>query len=188
MVKNRVKEIIFKKLYHDLSKCEIISYTDSIWIINREKKYWYLRYSISDECGDLWWRYDFFDHFFFMFCLKRDEYEPIICEWAEEVLNFKVDEPVDQLTSFHGFVDEVINYKVIMPTNRVLPPSSKVEEVLNYEVSTSHYMNTSKLIAVNEVLNSYVPKPSITDCHNWVEDVLKYKSEQVAENSDGGIR
>jgi hypothetical protein len=166
MVKNRVKEIIFKKLYHDLSKCEIISYTDSIWIINREKKYWYLRYSISDKCGDLWWRYDFFDHFFFMFCLKRDEYEPIICEWAEEVLN----------------------YKVIMPTNRVLPPSSKVEEVLNYKVSITHYTNVSKLIYVNEVLNSYVPKPSITDCHNWVEDVLKYKSEHATENSDGGIR
>jgi hypothetical protein len=185
MVKNRVKEIIFKKLYHDLSKCEIISYIDSIWVINREKKYWYLR---LNKCGELWWRYDFFDHFFFMFCLKLDEYEPIICEWAEEVLNFKVDESVNQLTSFHGFVDEVIDYKVIMPTNRVLPPSSKVEEVLNYEVSTSHYMNTSKIITVNEVLNSYVPKPSITDCHKLVEDVLKHKSEHATENSDGGIR
>ena len=57
----RLKQIIFKKLYNDLSNVEIISYNDSIWFINRENKYWYFEYT---SVGLLWWRFDFFKDFF----------------------------------------------------------------------------------------------------------------------------
>ena len=59
---NRIKEVIFKKLYKDLSKTEIIPYQNGIWFIDREKKYWYLEYKKNGDlyCGcqlvGYWWK------------------------------------------------------------------------------------------------------------------------------------
>mgnify|MGYP003348120386 CR=1 FL=1 len=61
ITESRIKELIFKKLYQDLSNAEIIPYEGSLWFVDRENKYWYLEYVKS---GDLWWRYDFFNNFF----------------------------------------------------------------------------------------------------------------------------
>ena len=87
----KLKEIIFNKLYEDLKHVEIIPYYNDIWFIDRENKYWYLRYQKS---GDLWWRWEFFNSFFKLFSAERDEYEWVIAEWVEEVLNCKVETPI----------------------------------------------------------------------------------------------
>ena len=87
-VNERLKNSIKKKLTRDLSHAEIILDDDgTIWFIDRENNYWYLELKKS---GNLWWRWKFFSEFFHFFSMERSEYEPIIAEWAEEVLNFKV--------------------------------------------------------------------------------------------------
>jgi hypothetical protein len=102
----RLKKIIFNKLYEDLKNAEIIPYKDSIWFIDREKKYWYLEY---EKSGKLWWRYDFFTNFFRLFSMERSEYERVIADWVEEVLNFKVDTThVIEFVLFN-VVEEVLN-------------------------------------------------------------------------------
>jgi hypothetical protein len=84
----RLKRIIFKKLDQDLGHAEIIVDDDkSIWFIDRTNKYWYLELK---KTGHLWWRYQFFEDFFPLFGMEREEYEPVIAEWVEEVLNRKV--------------------------------------------------------------------------------------------------
>jgi hypothetical protein len=84
----RLKRIIFKKLDQDLGQAEIIVDDDkSIWFIDRTNKYWYLELK---KTGHLWWRYQFFEDFFPLFGMEREEYEPVIAEWVEEVLNRKV--------------------------------------------------------------------------------------------------
>jgi hypothetical protein len=83
----RIKKRIFDKLYNDLKDVEIIDCGNSIWFVDRDKEYWYLEY---DKSGDLWWRYLFFDNFFLLFSMERSEYEQVIAEWVEEVLNCKV--------------------------------------------------------------------------------------------------
>ena len=84
----RLKRIIFKKLDQDLGQAEIIvDDNKSIWFIDRANKYWYLELRSS---GTLWWRYSFFRDFFPLFGLERIEYEPVIAEWVEEVLNKKL--------------------------------------------------------------------------------------------------
>jgi len=83
----RLKKRIFDKLYEDLKHAEIIDCGDSIWIVDRDKEYWFLEY---EKSGDLWWRYQFFDNFFLLFSMERSKYERVISEWVEEVLNCKV--------------------------------------------------------------------------------------------------
>ena len=84
----RLKKRIFDKLYEDLKHAEIIDCGSSIWFIDRDKEYWYLEY---EKNGTLWWRYDFFTNFFLLFSMERSNYERVIAEWVEEVLNYKVD-------------------------------------------------------------------------------------------------
>jgi hypothetical protein len=84
---DRLKKIIFDKLYMNLSKAEVIERKGNIWFIDREEKYWYLVYENS---GTLRFRYKFFTDFFHLFSMSPNEFEPIIIEWVEEVLNRKV--------------------------------------------------------------------------------------------------
>jgi hypothetical protein len=91
----RLKKRVFDKLYNDLKHAEIIDCGDSIWVVDREKEYCYLKY---EKSGDLWWRYKFFNNFFLLFSMERSQYERVIAEWVEEVLNCKVG-----TTSFYGF-------------------------------------------------------------------------------------
>ena len=127
----KLKKIIFKKLYEDLSGVEIIHHEDSIWFIDRDKKFWYLEYQNG---GELYWRYPFFGDFFNLFSMEIDEYEQVISDWVEEVLNCKVVTPC-------------------FPTSRV---KAKVEEVLNCKVVTSKQIRFSNPILVEKVLNSNV--------------------------------
>jgi hypothetical protein len=84
---DKLKKIIFDKLYMNLSDAEVIECNGSTFIIDREEKYWYIE---CENSGKLWWRYDFFEDFFLLFSIGKSEYKPIITEWVEEVLNCKV--------------------------------------------------------------------------------------------------
>ena len=88
MVSSRLKDIIFKKLYSDLSRVEIIHYKTYIWFIDREDKCWYFRYDKSD--GTLLWKYGFFSNFFTLFTMCDSEFTHILSSWVEDVLNCKV--------------------------------------------------------------------------------------------------
>ena len=107
MVSERLKQLIFKQLYKELGKVEIIPYKNSIWFIDRENKYWFFEY--NDEY--LWWRYNFFPSFFSVFSLEREDYEPILSSWVEEVLNHKVSTTSFEKTVFPNEIDEVLNQK-----------------------------------------------------------------------------
>jgi hypothetical protein len=152
-VNDRLKKIIFKKLYNDLSHVEIIPYDGSIWFIDRDKKYWYLQLRNN---GLLWWRWDFFEFFFRIFSMEHIEYEPIISEWVEEVLNHKVD------TTYHGRqlhpdrVEEVLNHKVDTTCSAMMPRLPRLEAVLNHKVDTTNAWTRLPKGLVEEVLNHKV--------------------------------
>ena len=103
---DKLREIIFKKLYSDLYDAEIIDFDNRIWFIDREKKYWYLEYNKS---GVLWWRYDFFTNFFKLFSIEEFEFEPIISDWVEEVLNCEVTTTLQARFQEDYKVEEVLN-------------------------------------------------------------------------------
>jgi hypothetical protein len=130
MITDKFKRTIFDKLSEDLSHVEIISYHDSFWFINREKKYWYLEFKSS---GELYWRWHFFIEFFELFTMERNQFEPIISEWVEKVLN-------------HELITTEINIG-----NHV-----GIEEVLNGGVKTSYRANKDGFLV------SYILKKSVT--------------------------
>ena len=154
MTQERLKQIIFKKLYQDLSKAEIIPYEGNLWFIDRENKYWFLEYKKN---GNLWWRYDFFEDFFFMFSLKREDYEVIICEWVEEVLNCKVITSTHVYPRHHRMVEEVLDYKVNALVGIIKGNDIRMEDMLNYKVTESHPHQPLSEERVRKVLSSVGP-------------------------------
>ena len=171
MVSDRLKQVIFKKLYMDLKGVEIIPYNNSIYFIDREKKYWYFEY---EKNGELWWRYDFFSNFFRLFSLKPNDYSIIMGEWVEEVLNCKVSSTSMPKAVYSTTVEEVLNHKVSSTKKRISLRNFRVEEVLNHKVSSTHRGELFLHIAVEEILNCRVSlKNGLgTDGKDIVEEVL----------------
>ena len=155
---SKLKEIIFKKLDSDLSHVEIILHTDeSIWFIDREETYWYLEF---EKSGNLWWRLPFFSKFFILFSIERSEYESIISEWVEYVLNRKVVSTCPVRNQNFPMVEYVLNRKVVSTAIMEGAYSSAVENVLNRKVVTSQCrpMRSNRLMEeiLNEVLNNNI--------------------------------
>ena len=130
MVSDRLKDIIFKKLYKELSKVEIIPYKESVYFIDRDNKYWYFEY---EKDGKLWYRYDFFISFFVLFSLEWYEYEKVMGEWVEEVLNCRVTTISSLFNLYSNPVKEVLNCKVTTISAAREYVGKRVEEVLGHK-------------------------------------------------------
>jgi hypothetical protein len=131
MVSCRLKGIIEKRLYEDLSHVEIIEREGEIWFIDREEKFWYFMYNKSN--GEMWWRYSFFTPFFSLFSLPSDDFTFILSSWVEEVLNHKVATTKKIHVTLNTVVEKVLSYK-INRTGGAFYNTTCVEEVLNNEV------------------------------------------------------
>jgi hypothetical protein len=127
-IDDRLKKFIFKKLAKDLSHVEVIPYEGDIWFIDRDNKFWYLKLKKN---GDLWWRYVFFGQFFKAFSLQRDDYDPIIAEWVEQVLKRKVDTTSAHQSRFQSLVEQVLKRKVDTTAQSGGEQLRQVEQVLN---------------------------------------------------------
>jgi hypothetical protein len=171
---DKLKKLIFNKLYNDLSHVEIIHFNDSIWFIDRKTKYWYFEFL---KPGFLWWRYNFFKNYFDLFSLNIEEYEPLLTEWVEEVLNYKVNTTYQIDSSNQYQVEEVLNYKVNTTNAITFPKRTNVEEVLNYKVNTTNHRSWKAELTVEEVLNCKVniTTPDAASYLNRVEEALNCK-------------
>jgi hypothetical protein len=149
----RLKRIIFKKLDQDLGHAEIIvDDNKSIWFIDRANKYWYLELRSS---GTLWWRYTFFNDFFPLFGMVREEYEPVIAEWVEEVLNSRVDTTLAMNFAFPPGVEEALKRGVSSTQRNHMNDCDEMEEALKREVySTQCNVGLQGSRPVEEVLES----------------------------------
>ena len=162
----RLKNIIFRKLNDELSKVEIIlAENKSIWFINRANKYWYFE---LEKSGKLWWRYEFFTNFFPLFCLEIDEFQPLLSEWVEGILNRGVSSTSNPGANAYDQVEGILNSGVsatgdlgmerISTVESILnhgyrKGSRKVDEVLNHKVVTTEYCGIIPSYDLEEVLN-----------------------------------
>jgi len=112
MVNDKLKKLIFYRLFEDLKKIEVIPYDDSVWFIDRENEYWYFEYV---KTGILYYRYTYFDSFFRLFSMEPKEYQWVISEWVEEVLNCKVKTPTEYVDNVSTRIKRVLNYEVKTP-------------------------------------------------------------------------
>jgi hypothetical protein len=131
----RLKRIIFKKLDQDLGQAEIIvDDNKSIWFIDRANKFWYLELRSS---GTLWWRYSFFRDFFPLFGMERQEYEPVIAEWVEEVLKREVSSTGGTRLGLVEEVEEILKREVFSTLQSKIDYQNQVEDVLKRGVSST---------------------------------------------------
>ena len=180
MVSDRLKKIIFRKLYDDLSHVEIISFRNSIWFIDRGEKYWYFE---LQKDGTLWWRYQFFSDFFILFSLERDDYQSILAQWVEEVLNSRVHTTARARCGNGGRAEEVLNSRVHTTGYTLSEGFGRVEEALNSRVDRTPFDMAVQTAEVEEVLNSRV---NTTVAMNFrqeptVEEVLNSRVSQSKE-------
>ena len=174
-INDKFKKLIFDKLYRDLSHVEIILHdNNSIWFIDRKEKYWYLE---LEKDGRLWWRWTFFSNFFHLFSMELSDFEPIISEWVEEVLNSKVVSTRAFLSLDSFLVEEVLNSKVVSTDGSARPKDMRVEEVLNSKVVSTSTSAFFLSLRVEEVLNSKVVStiPTNGPEGSEVEDALNSK-------------
>jgi hypothetical protein len=169
----RLKRIIFKKLDQDLGHAEIIvDDNKSIWFIDRANKYWYLELRSS---GTLWWRYTFFNDFFPLFGMLREEYEPLIAEWVEEVLKRGVSSTSGSSRWMKSPVEEVLKHEVFSTLQSKIAYQNQVGEVLNSRVDTTLAMNFAFPPGVEEALKrgvSSTQRNHMNDCDE-MEEALK---------------
>jgi hypothetical protein len=169
----RLKRIIFKKLDQDLGHAEIIvDDNKSIWFIDRANKYWYLELRSS---GTLWWRYTFFNDFFPLFGMVREEYEPVIAEWVEEVLKRGVSSTLTDILMELRTMEEVFNREVSSTLQSKIAYQNQLGEVLNSRVDTTLAMNFAFPPGVEEALKrgvSSTQRNHMNDCDE-LEEALK---------------
>ncbi len=188
MVTDKLKGMIFKKLYDDLSHVEIIPYNDSIWFVDRKEQYWYFE---LNQSGKLWWRYGFFESFFSLFSLNMEIYMEIISEWVEEVLNSNVNASCFKMDGYREEVGDVLTNTV--NTSMGIHRRPMVEVIINHLENIEHNIfselhdsvNVSEKWRVNEVLSHQVTETSWIDNGQTrlVGDVLKYKVRVTAHDN-----
>jgi hypothetical protein len=176
---SRLKKIIFKKLNRDLEKCEIIfAENQSIWFIDRASKYWYFE---LEKSGKLWWRYEFFTDFFIIFDLENKDFQPILSQWVEGILNRGV---ASSNLLDHGAVQRVerlLNSEVITSVEVGLAGNGVTEGVLNHG-----YRKGSR--KVEEVLNSKINEidgGELFEESKVVEDILNHKVVSISHPNKG---
>ena len=171
MITDKFKRTIFDKLTDDLSHVELIFYNDSLWFINREKKYWYLD---LEKSGKLYWRWQFFTNFFSPFTMERNEYEPLIKEWVESALNCGVTTTVNKDSIAGWTVESALNCGVTTTQIGTIKKLKWVESALNCGVTTTLLMKFHQKLLVESALNCGVTTtvPSKLSVAIKVESVL----------------
>jgi len=130
----------------------------------------------------LYWRYDFFLNFFSLFSFEREEFEPILAEWVEEVLNRKVDATHLNNCFFQNWVEEVLNCKVDEIYTEIYNLTPLVEEVLNCKVDS---MIGGRPWWVEQVLNCKINKTISLNHPDYpnVENALSLKLNEIQQRS-----
>ena len=196
-----LKKIVFKKLNQDLSKVEIIvSENKSIWFIDRANKYWYFE---LEKSGKLWWRYEFFTDFFTLFCLEVNEFQPLLSEWVEGILNRGVSATGDLGMERIATVEKIFDSNVNMTTRSghrlhstvegilnhgYRKGSRKVDEVLNHKVSITEYCGIIPNYDLEEVLNREINEldgGELFEESKVVEYILNHKIVSVSPPNEG---
>ena len=163
-----LKKIVFRKLNQDLSKVEIIlSENQSIWFIDRANKYWYFE---LEKSGKLWWRYEFFTNFFPLFCLEIDEFQPLLSEWVEGILNRGVS-ATHYVAGWCGHpVEGILNRGVSATGDLGMERIATVEKIFDSNVNMTTRSGHRLHSTVESILNHGYRKGS-----RKVDEVLNHK-------------
>ncbi len=84
MIDDIVKQSIFNLIIDDMPNASILDLGQSIWIIDKEKRYWYFEYQVDTK--NLWWRLDFFEPYLEPFGINHPRFSFIFGEFFNHYL------------------------------------------------------------------------------------------------------
>jgi hypothetical protein len=187
MFSDRLKKLIVEYLLKDLMPVEIIYYKDSIWFIDRERRYWYFEYHKEDK--HLWWRWSHFQSALTMFSLNGEEHQYLFGELVNMILNKKqkletkypdkVFKTVGSILNFKEEVKEVLNFEVNTTGVRYFNGEWRVDEALNCEVKKTLSGGAKKSMEAHKVLDHEVETINdiISGRPNQVDEILNHEVE-----------
>ena len=169
----KLKKLIFYKLYENLKHVEVIPYKENIWFIDREQKCWYFVYEKNNK--HLWWYYHYFCNYFNCFSLERSDAEYVMSRWVEEVLNSMVNTTGFNYHRTTSQMEEVLNSMVDTTDENNGPHSDWVRDVLNSRVDNTRFVKANLDFHVEEVLSSTVDTTEFgpVAAEDLMEKVLK---------------
>ena len=154
-----------------------------------------------EKSGKLWWRYEFFTDFFIIFCLEVNEFQPILSEWVEGILNRGVsatgDLGMERIATVEKIFDSNVNmtrylytrsgHRLHSTVEGILnhgyrKGSRKVDEVLNHKVVTTEYCGIISSCDLEEVLNREINEldgGELLD-NSTLEKVLNHKVVSIS--------
>jgi len=172
MISDRTKQFIFNNLIQDLSNVEMIRHDESLWFIDREKKYWYLELV---KTGKLYWRYQFFTEFFEMYSIERIVYEPIIREFVELVLNNRITTTAAAERNSKKRLEDALNSGNPPFLIAGSIPNTSMDLVLDNGITSTHEIAGLSNDIVDSVLNNGITSTEVefgVFRNEIVEDVL----------------
>jgi len=184
---------VIEKLIKSIMSAEIIKFKDSIWFIDREKKFWFFEFDKGSK--HLWWRWHHFTSELKIFSINEESenaryifielFSKIIKRkkfieskygvnllTVSDVMNFYIQENIKQ--------DD--NSKIETGTREV--PRVGMEEILNQEVKTADLSMDIFGDLVEDVLDQEVVE---TVDKGWyfdkqIDEVLSHEVETTSEN------
>ena len=101
----RLQKLIYDKLIDDLSGVIYHPHGRDLWFINFETKEWYFQYS---NTGQLWYNQIFFKSYFTIFSLYGSDYQKILKNWFENVVNLPVNVIMRKNSNMDYYIDGIM--------------------------------------------------------------------------------
>lgn len=127
MIDEIVKQSIFNLLFDDMDGAEVIDLGKSIWVINKETRYWYFEYQTDTK--NLWWRYDFFLSYLSPFGMNKVCYQDIFSEFFNYFLNQKEFDSTEVKKLCEGDFVSIIEIDQVLSDDREL--NIKMKQILD---------------------------------------------------------
>lgn len=101
----KLQKLIYDKLVDDLSGVIYHPYGRDLWFINFETKEWYFQYT---NTGQLWYNQIFFKSYFTIFSLYGSDYQKILKNWFENVINLPVNVIMRKNSNMDYYIDGIM--------------------------------------------------------------------------------
>ena len=130
IVCKKLKKIIFKRLFECLSVKIYYPYGKDLWIIDLDKREWYLHYNSE---GKLNYNHKFFDNFFHFFSLNQKSYQILLKNWFEQGTGYQINQTSRRGLDISYYIDGITrgNTKKWLINERYGFPYSVVKQFLD---------------------------------------------------------
>jgi len=148
LMEYKTKEYLW---YTDTPEKPFIYSEGSVWLINPETKEWFLEIK---KTGDMNYFYDKFDNFHIYLNMKRSEFEMVLKNWVEDILEKKIYSTTETWMSYQSIIKKISNKNVVKYELEYVSYKEDIADVLEKGIVVSFYDFDDRNRRINEVLEN----------------------------------